>query len=95
MGGVMEAKGRVMKPAGRIELTEQQLDAIAWAFLNSEFAAKTYSIWPIDRRVDTYLRHRDLDSVINDGAAYDALIQRVMANIGRALQRGLLASPRN
>jgi hypothetical protein len=84
-----------MTPAGRTELTEQQLDAVAWDFLHSEFAAKTYSIWPMDRRVDAYLRRRGLDSLINDGAAYDALIQRVMANIGRARRRGFPASPKN
>jgi hypothetical protein len=84
-----------MTPAGRTELTEQQLDDVAWDFLNSEIRAKTYSIWPIDRRVDAYLRHRGLDSLINDDAAYDALIERVMANIGHALRRGLLTSPKN
>jgi hypothetical protein len=82
-----------MTAADRTELTEQQLDAVAWDFLNSEFAAKTYSIWPMDRRVDAYLRHCGRDRLINDGAIYDALIQRVMANIGRALRRGLLVSP--
>jgi hypothetical protein len=84
-----------MAPAGRTELTDQELDAVAWDFLNSEFTAKTYAIWPIDRRVDAYLRHCGLDSLINDGAACEALIQRVMANIGRALRRGLLVSPNN
>jgi hypothetical protein len=79
--------------AGRIELDETQLEAVAWDFLNSEFTAKAYSIWPIDRRVDAYLRRRGLDNLVNDGAACDALIERVMANIGRALRRGLLASP--
>jgi hypothetical protein len=88
------AKGRVM-PAGRIELDETQLDAVAWDFLNSEFAAKAYSIWPIDRRVEAYLRHRGLNSLINDGGACDALIRRVMANIGRAVQHGLLAPPKD
>ena len=84
-----------MTPVGRTELTEQQLDATAWDFLNSEFTANAYSTRPIDRRVDAYLRHRALDNLINDGAAYDALIQRIMANIGHAVRRGLLAQPKN
>ena len=82
-----------MTRAGRTELTEQQVDAVAWDFLNSEFTASAYSTWPIDRRVDAYLRHDGLDNLINDGAAYDALIQRVMANISRAVRRGLFAPP--
>jgi uncharacterized protein YqjF (DUF2071 family) len=82
-----------MTPAGRTDLTGQQLDAVAWDFLNSEFTANAYATWPIDRRVDAYLRHSGLDNLINDGGAYDALIQRVMANISRAVRRGLFAPP--
>ncbi len=88
-------EGIVMTPPGRTELTAEKLDAIAWDFLTSEFAERKYSIWPIDRRVDAFLRHRGLDELINRGPGYDALIQRVMANIGRALRRGLLDSPEN
>lgn len=84
-----------MTPAGRTELTAEELDAIAWDFFTSEFTERKYSMWPIDRRVDAFLRHHILDDVINNGAAYDALIQRVMANIGTALRRGLLDSPEN
>lgn len=81
-----------MTSAGRTELTPEQLDAIAWDFLCSEFTDKTYSVWPIERRVEAYLNHRGRDDLINDGAACDELLQRVMANIGRALRRGLLAA---
>lgn len=81
-----------MTPAGRIELTAQQLDALSWDFLRSEFTDSTYSVWPIDRRVDVYLHYRGRHDLIDDGATYDALLQRVMANIGGALRRGILAS---
>ena len=79
-----------MTPAGRTELTAEQLDALAWDFLRSEFTKKSYSTWPIERRVDAYLRHTERRDLIDDGAAFDALLDRVMANIGRALRRGLL-----
>lgn len=81
-----------MRPAGQFELTTSQLDAIAWDFLGSEFAEQIYADWPIDRRIDAFLRHDGRDDLIRDGAAYDALLQRVMANIGRALLQGRLAS---
>jgi hypothetical protein len=45
---------------------------------------------PIDRRVNAYLMHHRLMHVANDGAACDALLHRVMANIGRALRHGVL-----
>lgn len=84
-----------MSPAGRMELTPQQLDAIAWDFLRSEFTEPIYAQWPIDRRFDAYLHHQGRDDLVNDGAAYDALLQRVMVNIGPAVRRGLLGSQMN
>jgi hypothetical protein len=80
----------VMTLAGHFELTEQELDAIAWQFLGSEFTGELYANWPIDRRVNAYLMHYRLMHVANDGAACDALLHRVMANIGRALRHGVL-----
>lgn len=84
-----------MALSGRTELTSSEQDAIAWDFLGSEFAERNYAIWPIDRRIDAYLRHHGLDNVLNDGAAYDALLQRVMANIGSAMRRGLIGPHQN
>lgn len=48
---------------------------------------------PIDRRVDAYLLHYGPTELINDGSAYNALLERVMANIGAALRKGVLPSP--
>ena len=84
-----------MRPAGHVELTTGQLDAIAWDFLGSEYAEQIYADWPMDRRLDAFLRHEGRDDLVNDGAAYDALLQRVMTNIRRARRLGRLASPNN
>ena len=81
-----------MRPAGQFELTTSQLDGIAWDFLGSEFAEQIHADWPIEGRVDAFLRHEGRDDLVKDGAAYEALLQRVMANIGRALRQGRLAS---
>ena len=80
-----------MTPTDRVELTRQELDAIAWKFLGSEFAGPMYADWPIDRRIDTYLLHHGLADIVNDGSACKALLERVMANIGPALRNGVLA----
>jgi uncharacterized protein YqjF (DUF2071 family) len=77
--------------ANRVELTVQQLDQIAWRFLRSEFTEQVYANWPIDRRIDTYLLHHGLTDIINDGSAYNALLDHVMASIGPALRNGVLA----
>jgi len=83
----------VMAPAEQLEISRQELDATAWRFLGSEFTAQIYANWPIDRRVDAYLQHHGLVDFVNDGAAYSALLERVMANIGHAIRLGLLAPP--
>ncbi|MCW2689297.1 MAG: hypothetical protein JWR37_4187 [Mycobacterium sp.] len=79
-----------MTLAGHVELTEQELDAIAWKFLGSEFTGELYANWRIERRVNAYLMHHRLMRVANDRAACDALLHRVMAHIGRGLRHGVL-----
>ena len=82
-----------MALAEQVEMTTQELDDVAWRFLGSEFTAQSYANWPIDRRVDAYLLHHGLVEFVNDGTAYSAVLERVMANIGHAIREGLLAPP--
>jgi hypothetical protein len=74
-----------------IVLTDQKLDNMAWNFLGSKFAGKIYANWSVDRRVDAYLLYLGMANVVN-GSLYNALLERVMANIGRALRTGILPS---
>jgi hypothetical protein len=85
-------KGVMMTPIHREELTQEQLDAIAWQFFRSEFASQRAD-WPIDRRVDAFLLHDRPAGLVNDGASYNALLERIMANIRPALRTGVLRSP--
>ena len=77
-------------PTDRFKMTRIQLDSIAWKFLRSEFTGQIYADWPIDRRIDAYLLHHGLTELLNDGSAYDALLECVMANVGPALRNGVL-----
>jgi hypothetical protein len=63
---------------------------LSWEFLKSEFAQDNYGNWPIERRLDAYLRHHELLEVLNDGVVYRSLLDCVMANIGSANRRGVL-----
>lgn len=85
----------MMPPTYREELDREELEVIAWRFLRSEFTEQTYSDWPIDKRVDAFLLHYGPIELMNDGSAYNALLERIMANIGPALRNGTLPSPNN
>ncbi len=71
----------------------RELDAIAWEFLCSPYTERTYWDWPLERRLDSYLRHQDRDDILNSGAAYATVVDRVMANLGRARRDGVLGPP--
>lgn len=79
MGAYSRVKGTVMMTSGHVELTDEELDGIAEKFLGSEFSGPCYLDWPIDERIDAYLRHQGLTAVEQNGTAYDAVLQRVMA----------------
>ena len=79
-----------MTTGSHVEPTIRKLDTIAWKFLGSEFTGQTYADWPIDRRVDAYLWRHGLSDIVNDGGAYNTLLDRVMANLARARRDGLL-----
>ncbi len=69
------------------------LNDIAWGFLCSEYTEQGNWGAPLDRRLDAYLRHRGLERLLNDGAAYGAVLERVMANFRRARSSGVLEPP--
>ncbi|ORB28660.1 hypothetical protein [Mycolicibacterium parafortuitum] len=77
----------------RLALTQRQLDGMAWQFLRSEFTADRYAQWPLDRRLDVFLLHCGYRRLHDDGSAYSALLERVMANLPEAVRLGVLPSP--
>ena len=72
----------------------EEIDGIAWKFLCSPFTRRDYWDWPLERRIDAFLRQLKRPDIINDGAAYSTLIDRVMANFPRARRDGVLDPPK-
>ncbi len=73
---------------------EREVDDLAWGFLGSEFTGLTYAAWPVERRIDAYLIHHGMTSVLHNGDQYDALLQQVLAHVGEALRTGILRKTR-
>ncbi|MFC3777692.1 hypothetical protein [Mycolicibacterium holsaticum] len=74
-------------------LIRRELDTIAWAFLGSEFTGPAYRGWSIDRRLQAFLLHRGLTKLADDGNACNAILERVLSNLGPALRSGLIKPP--
>jgi hypothetical protein len=69
-----------------------ELDELAWKFLGSEFSQDIYADWPLDRdSTPIFGTHHQLGRIVNDGAVYSGLLDRVMTNIGAAHRGGILS----
>jgi hypothetical protein len=62
-------------------LTNSDVDALTWQFLNSAYADDTYADWPLDRRIEGFLRRRGLAQLAEDGDAQGLILNRAMAYI--------------
>ena len=90
IGGVTrEIEGATMGPV--TDRRRVELDELALKFLGSEFAKDIYADWPLDRRLDAFLRHHVSSGIVNEATDYSGLLDRVMTNIGAAHRGGILS----
>ncbi len=66
---------------GSLLLTDPDVDIVAWQFLSSRYADDTYANWPLDQRLEGYLRHRGMARVADDGDTHNVLLDRVMTHL--------------
>jgi hypothetical protein len=81
-----------LKRAAVIPVTAREatdFNELSWTFLNSEFAREPYEFLSIEHRLDAFLRHHGMHDLLNDGTAYDDLLDSVIANIATALRGGI------
>jgi hypothetical protein len=65
-------------------VTDGDIDALAREFVNSTDPAHAYPGWSIDRRIEAFLRHRDLAAVANNGDLCNILVNRILTYAGIA-----------
>ena len=65
-------------------LTDSDVDSLASEFLQSRYVDPIYADWSPDRRLDTFLRRRGLPRVADDGDLSEIVLDRIMAQVGRA-----------
>jgi hypothetical protein len=62
-------------------LTGPDVDVLAHHFLHSDYAADAYMNWPLEQRLEGFLRHRGMARVADDGDTCSVLLDRVMRYI--------------
>jgi hypothetical protein len=67
-------------------VSDSDAHALAGEFMNSGYRGHEYADWPIERRLDGFLRRRGLSRHADDGDVCNVIIDRIMAggHTGRA-----------
>jgi hypothetical protein len=73
-------------------LTDSDVDALAWQFLNSDYVADAYATRSLDQRLHNFLRRNGLVHVADDGDLFNIILGRVMSSIS-SLPRTANQSP--
>jgi len=63
-------------------MTDSDVDAIAWQFLNSVHPDGEGADEAVSRRLDRFLRHRGLACLAGSGDIYTIILNRVVDYIG-------------
>lgn len=74
-------------------VTDHDVDSLACRFLSSAYADRAYIDWTLDRRLEGFLRRQGLACLVEDGDAYDLVLNRVMVRIGDASCRRAGSGP--
>ena len=62
-------------------LTNSEIDALAWQFLNSEHVGDVYAQYSLDQSIGNLLRRSGLVLVAHDGDLYNIILDRSMSGI--------------
>jgi hypothetical protein len=73
-------------------VTDSDIHALTWEFLNSGYGGDEYAHWPLERRLHGFLRRRGLSRHADNGDICNIIIDRVMTYISVRGRGGSIAS---
>ena len=73
-------------------VTDSDVHALIREFVDSGYRGNEYANWPIERRLDGFLRRRGLSRHADNGDICNVIIDRVMTYISAAGRDGSTAS---
>lgn len=78
-------------------VTDRDVDQFALQFLNSDYVDDIHANWPLERRLEGFLRNRGLARLADDGDVCTIILNRVMIYRGQTHGRvgGLIAPSRS
>jgi hypothetical protein len=76
----------------RLLVTDSDVHALTWEFLNSGYGGDEYAHWPLERRLHGFLRRRGLARHADNGDICNVILDRVMTFISITGRGGSTAS---
>jgi hypothetical protein len=62
----------------------RDIDQFAWQFLHSDYDGAIHANWPLERRLEGFLRNRGLARLADDGDVCTEILDRIMTFGSRA-----------
>ena len=69
-------------------VADTDVDGLARQFLDSAYGSDQYANWPLDRRLQGFLKHRGLGHLADNGDLFTIICDCVMTNISCQRLRG-------
>jgi hypothetical protein len=73
-------------------VTDSDVHALTWEFVNSGYRGDEYANWPIERRLDRFLRRRGLSRHADNGDICNIILDRIMRSISHTPAAAAFAS---
>jgi hypothetical protein len=80
-GFVTEGPGMISVSGDTPLVTDSDVHALTWEFVNSGYRGDQYANWPIERRLDGFLRRRGLSRHADNGDICNIILDHIMRSM--------------